>query len=349
MNKKNNQKRSPPDLIGMDFSQQQMEGAVKNKNALVLGLQYGHGCELACIMCYAAEGKEILQMVGSDNPKPLSLDDYARMFGQAKDIGIDAVHISGEGDPLINLDEFFDLLSLAREHDLLPVVYSHCAKVDRDIAKRLDEFGASVIGKLHSLNPKINEFLVGNSDVYNYVQVGGGWIPENMLFLMERGLGEQNRLGANCIVMSANYSEAENVWEFMRSQSIIPMMEFMVLSGNAKDYYKMDVGAADRVKLHRRIYELDQSMGLEYDFSLGPFLGHRKCDSRPIILLDLFGNARLCVSSYEEFGNFRDQELGELVESHYRLEESLGRNYGNEGVFCECAKYCKDKIRCQEK
>lgn len=329
-------------LKGMDFSEDKIARAVKDKKALALVLQYGFGCKLACQMCYASKGEEIKKFKQkSSSSSMLSLYDYMELIKDAKKAGIEAVHVSGEGDPMESM-EFFDLIELIREHELQPVVYSHGLDVNRGVAKFFRKLGVSFIGKCHSFESRINDELVGK-ELYSYMRAGDPAVPAHIKYLMDEGMHLKNMLGVNCIINSKNFGEVPAMWRWMRKNLIVPMMEFVVPSGFALDHPELDISEDKRKFIHEQIYNLDRGLGIDYEFSMGPYPGDRKCDSRPLLMIDLFGNARVCASSYVPFGNVRESSLPELVAKHYEIEEVLDRKHKNNGVYCECSKYCESQ------
>ncbi|MBU1165264.1 radical SAM protein [Patescibacteria group bacterium] len=341
INKLKNQNK-PLDLVGMDFTDVEIKKAVKKNKALALALQYGYNCSLNCRMCYAAKGEELKKLIFGSVTK-LSFKEYDNLFLHAKKIGIKSVYISGEGEPMHNVNEFFKLVELINKNQLTPIVFTNGTNINRQVAKKINKYNISIIGKLLSFNPKNNNNLVGNNNAYKYLKVGGYSVPSHIKYLIEEGLAKQNRLAVNCIVNKLNYVEIPKIWKWMRDQNIIPFMEFIVLSGNAKNNLEIDVAEKQRISICKKIYNLDQKLGYQYKYSLGPFIGHRKCDSRPLLMIDLFGNCRVCACTYFSIGDIRKESLSFLIKKNYEIEKQLNRTYKNDSVFCECAKYIKKR------
>lgn len=333
----------PPALLGSSFSDSEKEYALSNKKALTLVIYFGYGCELSCPMCYAGVTSEVKKLLRPTD-KMLNFNEYRDILIAAKNHGIKNVGISGEGDPLINVDNFFKLVTLIIEQGLAPIVETNGVKIDQNVAKKLYETGVSVIGKCHSFNTSINNYLVGKNDVYEYVEIDGAMVPSHIKYLMNVGMTEVNRLGINTVINIKNYDEIEKMWEWERKNNIIPFMEFMVSLGYARKNSFLDIPEKMRLEMHKKIYELDNKLGFSYDFSLGLYPGERTCDNRTIIMIDMFGNSKLCACTYFPLGNIREESLDDLVKKHYQVEEELGRTYSNDSVYCECQRYNQSQV-----
>jgi MoaA/NifB/PqqE/SkfB family radical SAM enzyme len=333
----------PPIFYGSKISDSEKKEALINKKALTLVLFFGYGCELACPMCYAGINSEVKKLLRSTD-KMLNFDEYRNILIAAKKQGIKYVGISGEGDPLINIDKFFKLVTLINEQELIPIVETNGVKIDKNVAEQLYKKGVSVIGKCHSFNPSINNYLVGKNDVYQYEKIDNISVPSHIKHLIDVGMTVENRLGINTVITTKNNDEVENIWEWERKNNIIPFMEFIVHLGYAKENTFLDIPEKMRMEIHNKIYALDKKLGYSYDFSLGLYPGDRTCDNRTIIMIDMFGNSKLCACSYLSIGNIREDSFDDLIKKHYQVEEDLGRKYLNDSVYCECERYNQSQL-----
>jgi|GEM_PF-5198283 len=332
---------NPPFLKWMDFSRAELDEAIANERALALGLFYGYGCELACRMCYASTGGEVKNMVGDQPLKRLAAEEYDDLLDQAVEHGIKVVGISGEGEPMMNTEGFFDLVGRIRDRRLGIVVETNGVKIDREVAERLRDCGASVIGKCFSLDPAKNDYMVGKTGVYEYVELDGARVPSHIKHLIDVGMAADCRVGVNTVITSDNHEEVETIWRWMREHDLIPYMEFMVHLGYAKNGQE-DLTDDARLEIHERVRALDARLGYDYPLSLGLYPGPRTCDNRFVAMIDLFGNSKVCACTYFPIGNIRDDRLDQIIARHYEIEHKLGRVYANDSVRCECEKTIAD-------
>jgi MoaA/NifB/PqqE/SkfB family radical SAM enzyme len=339
-------KQSPPGLNGIFHPPDEVKAALDEKRALNLVLQYGYGCTLACQMCYAGVGEEMLKMhdrLGVNSAK-LSLHEYTQIIGEAKLEGMKSVYVSGEGEPMTDRDEFTELIKIIADHDLTPVVFTNGLYIDEDFARTLCGHNVSVIGKCHSFSPALNNEIVGDDSQYSYSQLHGERVPDHIIHLYNAGLAEKNQLGMNTIVTRKNYAEIEKIWLWCRELGIYPFMEFIVHAGYGQHAAALDISGREREAIHKKVHALDQELGYEYDLSLGPYLGNRTCDSRILLTIDLFGIVRVCACTYYPIGDIREESLAYFVKKHYQVEEELGRRHTNDTVFCECERFNRPKF-----
>jgi len=325
----------PPKLRGYEFSENKIEEAKKNEKLLLLLLAYNENCNLKCPFCFTKQGKKArleLKKLGID-AELLTQDELEVLIDQGKKLGVESVCFYGEGEPLLNKNLFFRLVDRCNKEDITPVVFTNGTLVDREIAKKLFDNNVSVVGKLYSLNPKVNEYLTGNKGIYKYVTYDSVKVPSHIKFLLETGFADTDRFALHTVVTSKNYSEIPDIWQWERGHNIIPYADFLYLPSRVTE--ELDVSKEEREKLCREIWKLDKSLGYRYPFQTGPNLGNRACDTRTTLVIGAHGITRLCSATYVFIGDVRNEPLKDILKKQEKIKTDKGWSCDKACVYCD--------------
>lgn len=324
----------PPKLVGYEFDKSEIEGAVKNKKLLALLLAYNTKCNLHCPFCFTQSGKKAIcelkkQKISTDL---LNFEGLKRIIDNGIELGIKSVVFWGEGEPLLDKELFFSLVKYANKKKLTPVLFTNGTKIDKKTAKLLFENNVSVVGKLHSLNPKINKYLTGDrNDLYKYIEFDSILAPSYIKYLLDAGYKNTNRFALQTVVTSKNYDEIAELWKWNRERGIIPYTDFLYLPSD------LDVSKEKRIELQKKIWKLDKELGYNYDFFIGPHLGPKgACDNRANLYIGAHGIARLCGATYVFLGNARKESLKDILSKKIEADKKFCRYLGKECAYCDC-------------
>ncbi|MEF8788059.1 MAG: radical SAM protein [Planctomycetota bacterium] len=215
---------SPPILAGYTYRPDEAYEARDDGRLLAIRLETNRSCNLSCRYCYARSGAEL----GDEN----DFETLCDVIRQAADLGVKSVVVIGGGEPTLH-PRFRDLITFIHSLDIRPMVFTNCLKVTEDLAQFLWERNASVMGKLDSLEPDVQDFLAGQEGAYDRIHRG----LDNLL---EAGFGEPEdpgelRLGASFVSCRMNLDEIEDIWHFCRQRNIFPNMEVLTPTGRAKE------------------------------------------------------------------------------------------------------------------
>jgi len=215
---------SPPILAGYTYRPEDAYAARDAGRLLTIRLETNRSCNLSCRYCYAQSGKSLQHENDYD-----TLCDVIR---QAKDLGVHSVVVIGGGEPTL-YPRFRDLISFIHSLDILPMIFTNCVKVTEDLAEFLYERNVSVMGKLDSLKPDVQDFLAGQDRAYDRIHRG----LDNLL---EAGFGDPEdpgelRLGASFVSCRMNLPEIADIWHFCRQRNIFPNMEVLTPTGRANE------------------------------------------------------------------------------------------------------------------
>ncbi|NLX05868.1 MAG: radical SAM protein [Phycisphaerae bacterium] len=237
----------PPVLAGYTYSGEEAYAARDAGQLLAIRVETNRTCNLRCRYCYAESGAEV---------EGLTYAQIADVVGQAAELDARSVVVIGGGEPTI-WPRFRDLVSLIDALHMIPMIFSNTVAIDRELAEFLAAHNASVMGKLDSLRPDVQDFLAGEGGAAERIMGG-------LRHLMEAGLvngGESHRLrlGVSCVTSRVNLDEIEDIWHFCRANRVFPNLEVLTPTGRAKDHLAAYYLTAEQITGYkRRLLEVDR-------------------------------------------------------------------------------------------
>ncbi|MFC2174696.1 radical SAM protein [archaeon] len=331
-----------PVLKGYMFSKEDIDLAVREQHLLMLLLAFNTECNLACPFCFTSQGKKsAVELAGKGiGAQLVDLALLKQLIDQGGELGVKSVCIWGEGEPMLDKKTVFELVDYANSKGMTPVVFTNGTFVDEHTAKQLFEKNVSVVGKLYSFDPAVNEELTGGKRRYSYVEFAGRKVPSHIMALLEAGFAGTNRFALHTVVTTKNIGELSTVWRWEREQGIIPFMDFLYMPNPS-----LDLGVEERVKLQKQIWELDKGLGFDYGLTIGPALGPRKCDTRASLFVGAHGIARVCGATYRFLGDTRTTPLKQIIQRKQEVDAGLCRGTEKGCVFCDCYLYNQEKVK----
>jgi len=88
--------KSPELTYGLDFTQKEIDDAIKDKRLLSLDLETSLACNLRCIYCYSSAGEK--------RSNELSTKSINDIVDQAVNLGVRVISVIGGGEPLLYKD-----------------------------------------------------------------------------------------------------------------------------------------------------------------------------------------------------------------------------------------------------
>ncbi|MBN1288640.1 MAG: radical SAM protein [Actinobacteria bacterium] len=250
--------KAPPLLIGYTYDPKDAYGARNEGRLLSIRLETNHYCNLNCRYCYAKSG--------TDRSKQADYEVLADLVRQAGRLGARSIVVIGGGEPTI-YPGFMDLISLIHSLEMVPVVFSNTVAIDKDLAEFLFESGASVMGKLDSLSPKVQDYMAGKNGASE--KIGRG-----LQNLIDAGFTDVDdpgrlRLGVSCVTNRLNLEEIEEIWRFCRENNIFPNLEVLTPTGRAKEHLENNYITFEEIKNYKlELLEIDRN---DYSFDWLPY------------------------------------------------------------------------------
>jgi len=239
----------PPMLVGYTYDPEDAYKARNENRLLAIRLETNRSCNLRCRYCYAESGEWM--------ENELSYEALTDVIRQSKELGVHSIVVIGGGEPTIH-PKFQDLISFIHSLNIVPVIFTNTITVTRDLAKFLYTKQVSVMGKLDSLRPELQDFLSGRKGTFNRIQKGLNNLIEAGLTQVEDP--QRLRLGVSFVTNKLNLGEIEEIWHFCRQRNIFPNIEVLTPTGRAKrELPDCSVAQEEINKYKLRLLEIDRS------------------------------------------------------------------------------------------
>jgi MoaA/NifB/PqqE/SkfB family radical SAM enzyme/NAD-dependent SIR2 family protein deacetylase len=250
----------PPQLIGYTYLTEEAKQARDTDRLLSLRLETSLACNLKCRYCCNDSG----EAQGVSLPKNKQKD----VIQEAKELGAKSIVFIGGGEFLLhNHDNCRDeLLEFTMHKGLIPVIFSNGILINNDLAKKLNDYNATVILKLDSLHPEVQDNLAGmKKGQYSK------FFKRALEALTKNGFADVKdkkylRLGLSCVVTKTNYDDVLDVWKYCRTNDLFPNIEWLVPHGRAGRPHNRHLLLSTReiAAIRDKICEYDSK---NYDFS----------------------------------------------------------------------------------
>lgn len=247
----------PPLLLGYTYEPEKSYWARNTNRLLALRLETNNTCNLRCRYCYSQSEEKLKQEIPYETLQDAIL--------QGKQMGLESVVVIGGGEPTL-YSSFKELIQFIASLDIIPVVFTNTLRMTEELAGFLYENNASVMGKLDSLRPEVQDYFAGRKGVFNSIQNG-------LNNLIKAGYSKVKdktklRLGVSFVSNKKTLDEIEDIWLFCRENNIFPNMEILTPTGRAKDELEQYALTRDEIKQYKqKILSLDHKY-FHYDWLL---------------------------------------------------------------------------------
>lgn len=330
LSKKFKKLKSPPGMRGWNFSKEKVEKARKEGKMLMMYLDFTSACDLRCIYCQTRSGKPL--------PGELTWEERKTVIDQAKELGCETIHIAGQGEPTLD-PLFWRGIEYIHKKGIIPVVFTHGMHIDKKAAERLFNLNASVIIKIHSLNPKNQDWLSG---VKGYARKR----DEAIQNLFEVGFNKTypTRIGEDTVIVRQNIKEIPNIFRWARKNNVFPEIKTLLSAHRGASKFvkeKMAVPAEEICSLHYTCLKIDQE---EFGYTWTPrppYIGWY-CDFYYYhMYVNIQGDIMSCVGWVLQppLGNIRTHSLREvwnspIMQKVRNIDKYLTGTCGNCPIDC---------------
>lgn len=298
--------KPPPLVLGSCFDEAEVERARVAGRLLSVSLLLSNACNLKCLYCY--------RDAGTHSDCGFSLRQWEEVLRQAQELGARSVWIPGSGEPLLDPvfceGHSFPLLKLCNSLGLRVTFFTNGTALTARLADALKDHDVSVVTKLNSLDPTIQDFLAGVPGAY-------GAIRRGLDLLLSAGFteGPVSRLGIDTVVVSQNYQEIPAIYRFCRDHNIIPYITANLHGGRACTHSCLDVSQDDLRQLFEELLAIDrQEYGFDW-FPAPPIAGGQCKKLFYDIVVDATGDVLICPGINLPLGNIRERPLAEILSS----------------------------------
>lgn len=292
----------PPEIKGLDFTPAEKQKARERNEMLLLTVFTEMGCNLRCPYCFTRK-------TAPGNGVPLNLSEYAKLFEEAKELGVRSIWWVGLGEPLM-YEGWRELIRTIRSCGLIPLVFTNGTLVSPEIACTMFDLGASVYIKLNSFDPWIQDELGGNIEgTFLAVQAG----LKNLIAAGFNGT-DPPRMAIQSVITKKNLDDIPTLYRWARSKNIIPFFEVIMhlkfpLSEEVRE---LDLPVNEMKQIFEALLDTDQE---EFGYTWvpsPPYVG-RQCDKYYHgVTVSAYGDLVSCAASQVSVGNVREKSLREL-------------------------------------
>ena len=264
-------------------------------------------CDINCIYCVTKSGKAV--------PGELNLNERKSVLKQANELGCKIVHIAARGEPTVD-PLFKEQLEYINELNMIPVIFTHGGNLTQDWVDTLWDNNASIMIKIHSLKPELQDFFAATK---GYTERRNKGIE----LLMKKGFNQnfegQTRLGADILVMKKNYDEIEDIYRWCRENNIFPLVKPLMCNNRGASKFVLDnlyISPLEVKKLYERLSEIDKK---EYGFDwkpMPPYAGVNCNYYYYHLCVTIMGDVWPCIGIPElQIGNIKEKSLKECWNS----------------------------------
>ena len=239
-------------LRGWDFKPSDYQEAWKNGRLLTAQIETSNLCDLACEYCFREElGAKSKKRL----PGEISVEDTKQVIDDLIDLGSKTINIIGAGEPTVDL-AFPELLDYIAEKQVIPVVFTHGGKLTESLIDKLQKTNSSVIIKVNSFNPAVQDQLVNR---YGYTEKR----DRDLRLLIEAGFNQprdnhQTRLGIDSVVCQDNKTEIPDIHKYCRDNNIMPLIKTFIPAGRTKDRTDMEISMQEFLDISKQVREIDR-------------------------------------------------------------------------------------------
>jgi len=312
---------------GLEFSQEEIANAQARNGLLSMELELSRACNLRCIYCYAESG---IPMANE-----LTIDEIYRVIDEAVELGARKIIILGGGEPTLYKD-LFKVIDYILEKKVKVDIFTNGMLVTPEMARAFYEREVSVVIKMNSRDPEVQDLLAGHKGAFEAIQKG-------LKTLRAAGYpSKDHTLGIETIVCRHNYDELADLWLWARKQGIIPYIEMMTLQGRATDHPELEVPISEIKTLFEELARIDAE---EFGnlWTPHPPLAASQCARHEYsCTVTAIGDVQPCPGVSVSAGNIRDNSLAKILLQSKPIQELRNIRTMIKGRCGECqfGEYC---------
>ncbi len=312
---------------GLEFSQEEIAAARARDGLLSMELELSRACNLRCVYCYAESGVPMAN--------ELTLAEIFSAIDQAVELGARKIIVLGGGEPTLYKD-LFKVIDYILAKKVNVDVFTNGMLIDREKAKALYDRQVSVVIKMNSRRPEIQDMLAGQEGAFAAIQKG-------LQALRDAGYPDKNHtLGIETIICKQNYDELADLWIWARQRGIIPYIEMMTLQGRANDHPDLEVSIEKVKTLFEKLAKIDAEQ-FNSQWTPHPPLAASQCARHEYsCTVTANGDVQPCPGVSVPAGNIREQPLTEILKTSKPIQELRNIRKIIKGRCRECqfGEYC---------
>jgi radical SAM protein with 4Fe4S-binding SPASM domain len=312
---------------GLEFSPEEIAAARAKNGLLSLELELSRACNLQCVYCYAESG--------SPMQNELTLDEIFSVVDQAADLGARKIIVLGGGEPTLYKD-LFKVIDYILSKNVKVDMFTNGMLIDQEKAQALYDREVSLVVKMNSRTPEIQDMLAGHEGAFAAINKG-------LKALMDVGYPSENHtLGIETIICQQNYDELADLWLWARKQGIIPYIEMMTLQGRATDHPELEVPIEKVRTLFEELAKIDAD---EFGnlWTPHPPLAASQCARHEYsCTVTANGEVQPCPGVSVPTGNIREDNLANILQKSTTIQElrNIRKMIKGRCRDCQFGEYC---------
>jgi MoaA/NifB/PqqE/SkfB family radical SAM enzyme len=307
-----------PLLKGWDFKPSDYAKAWEQGTLLTAQIENTNICNCDCEYCFRG-GNPPDNGIRFGNE--ISREQLTDAIDEMANLGVKTINIIGAGEPLMDTG-LEGLLAHISSLGITPVLATNGSRITPELVRAFEQYQTSVILKLNSLNPELQNRLVRRS-----------WFAEKrdygLRLLLEAGFNQpgenyRTRLGINSIVFQENKGEILDILRFCRNRNIMPVMSTFIPAGRTKDRTDQEVSMSEFIEIAKKARRMDaEEFGIRYNRLL-PYLGGVPCTQcgKSSIYLTISGDIFDCPGQLHSYGNIRDTTITEAFNKNRTINDN---------------------------
>lgn len=292
-------------IKGWDFKPEDYHSAWNNGKLLTAQIETSNLCDLLCEYCFRAEidinSKKRL-------PNEITVDRTLGVIDEIVSLGAKTINIIGAGEPTVD-PAMLDIVKYISSKDVTPLIFTHGARLDEKLVQELYDNSASVIIKVNSFNPAVQDQLVNR---YGYTEKR----DKGLQLLLEAGFNKPTeqyttRLGIDSVICKENKDEILDIHRYCRESNIMPLIKTFIPAGRTKDRTDMEISMQEFIEISEKAREIDKNQyNIEYQ-RLMPYLGGVPCTQcgQASMYITILGDIYECPGQQHSYGNIRDRSI----------------------------------------
>jgi radical SAM protein with 4Fe4S-binding SPASM domain len=312
---------------GLEFSQEEIAEARARNGLLSMELELSRACNLRCIYCYAGSGLPL--------QNELTLDEIYSAIDQAVALGARKIIVLGGGEPLLYKD-LFKVIDYIQARGITADLFTNGMLVTPEKARALYERKVSVVIKMNSRNPEIQDRLAGQAGAFTAIDQG-------LQNLLAAGYpDEEHTLGVETIVCRQNFDELPELWIWARKLGIIPYVEMMTLQGRATEHPELEVPMVEIRSLFEQLARIDAEHFGNFWTPHPPLAASQCARHEYSCTVTSVGDVQPCPGVSVTAGNIREHTLIEILRQSKPIQELRNIRKMIKGRCGECVfgDYC---------
>lgn len=292
-------------IEGWIFSDEEILNAGKNNKLMHLDYEFGKACSLKCNYCFRTEDDR-------DGDKAMSEELWLGVIDQCKELGLKSVKLLGQGE-LTESKKFLWAIKAFTDRGITPLLFTaghiigddkKCLKIHnmtgQELADTLYTLGASVMVKVNSFDPAIQDKIVGKPGYTQKRDIG-------LERLLKAGFANHNpsRLGLEVAMMKPDKNELEDIYNLKFLLNVYIDLDPFMPCGLTKDAQSLDFefGIDEKMRIYKTVYKNNIRYGMPFR-GISPYAGGQVCSQLGYgLYVNLYGGVFTCPGSEEQIGD----------------------------------------------